>query len=52
MKLSNTALFYKNGKGESYVLVEYKESKNHYAASDSYDLCSIYYYSCVYRMLL
>lgn len=29
-------------------MVEYKESKNHYAASDSYDLCSIYYYSCVY----
>lgn len=27
-------------------MVEYKESKNHYAASDSYDLCSIYYCSC------
>lgn len=29
-------------------MVEYKESKNHYAASDSYDLCSIYYCSCGY----
>ena len=29
-------------------MVEYKESKNHYAASDSYDLCSIYYCSFYY----